>query len=74
MMARRWVLKKGRNTKRGLVRLIVGGRLLLRLGGEDAEREVVFCFGFWGAVDFVFIYWCWLNLVMGWVVVCYSLY
>lgn len=53
MMARRRDLKKGRNTKRGSSKLIVGGRLLLRLRDEDVEQEVVFCFGFWGVVVFI---------------------
>ncbi len=45
MMARKRVLKKGRNTKRGLVRLIVGGRLQRRLG-DEGEGVLNFVFGF----------------------------
>ncbi len=54
MIARRWMLKKGRNTKRGLVRLIVGGRPRRRLG-DQAEHDLVPRTGFVSFLDSVFI-------------------
>jgi len=47
-------LKKGRNTKRGLVRSIVGGRPRRRLG-DEAEHDLVPRTGFVSFLDSVFI-------------------